>query len=106
MSCNYLESLAGKKESCYEMQIWRNRVGKKESCDEELWRNGICGGWGWVWEKQMAFLEEEELKVEKQLWEGRAQSGEEAVLRKGWAKDVLKGFGSPGYIIIIIIIII
>ena len=43
MSYNYLESLAGKKESCYEMQIWRNRVGKKESCDEELWRNGICG---------------------------------------------------------------
>ena len=53
----------------------------------------------------MAFLEEEEeLKVEKkQLWgEGGAQSGVEAALRKGRAEDALKGFGSPGYIIIII----
>ena len=52
----------------------------------------------------MTFLEEEELKVEKQLWEGRAQSGEEVILRKGRVEDVLKGIGSPGYIIIIIII--
>ena len=35
--------------------------------------------------------------------EGGAQSGEEAALRKCRAEDALKGFGSPGYIIIIII---
>ena len=36
---------------------------------------------------------------------GGAQSGEEAALRKGRAKDALKGFGSLCYIVIIIIII-
>ena len=37
---------------------------------------------------------------------GGAQSGEEAALRKDRAKDALKGFGSPCYIVIITIIII